>query len=108
MHDGMTDSERECHYDGAIIERERIRQILSCKEAEAQPNLAHRLAFDWDGSVEDARKLMATSAVAQLADVMANLALLGGQNSPPLGLGPPSTAAPNSGDQALAQVPIPH
>ena len=86
----LTDSERECHYDGAIIERERIRRILSCEEAEAQPNLAHRLAFYWDGSVGDARKLMATSAVAQLADVLAMLALHSGQNSLHPGLSPSS------------------
>ena len=104
----LTDSERECHYDGAIIERERIRRILSCEEAEAQPNLAHRLAFYWDGSVDDARKLMATSAVAQLADVMALLAVQGGQISPHPGLSPPARVAPDSGDQVLSQVPIPH
>ena len=74
MTDELTDSERECFYDGAAIERERIRQILCCKEAEAQPNLARQLALHWDGSVEDARKLMTTSAVAQLADVTAALA----------------------------------
>lgn len=106
MNDELTDRERECYFDSAIIERERIRQILSCKEAESQPNLAHRLAFDWDGSVEDARKRMAVSAVAQLADVLAMLAVQGGQISRHPGLSQSSKAAPDSGDQALFHEPI--
>lgn len=62
-----TESERTGREAGATAERARVKAILGCDEAKGRTKLAQHLAFDTDMNADQAKQMLAVSAVEAAA-----------------------------------------
>lgn len=83
--------------DAAAAERERIAAILGCDEAKERASLASHLAFKTGSSVDDARAILAASAVEKVApadDKSAFLKAMDDDQHPEVGASGPAKDEP--------------